>query len=300
MSSSELHAKVLGFLATEFSKKQHHSCVRVELLYSQSGFRDDELRSWERTADPELFENMVRVEQLASTIIEIAEGHADSFGTGRHRYVIRTKQHMGGRAMESFSLRPSFEAGSDPNAMTIAGQGDRGSATGEVLGILTQNNLAFMRTHQQMYQTSFGTLASLTENLRSENVELRTENTQLRREVEELRSNKDEREFQIALTAKRSERSDKMTEKILQIGSVVAAKIMGPNKELGSGTDALSMLLIDFGKSLHPQQVLAFQKILEPTQLLMFFEIMEMVAPKNGAPTGQGANGAHTSAAPSP
>lgn len=299
MSSSELHAKILGFVATEFSKKQHHACVRLELLYSQSGFRDEELRSWDRAADPELFENMVRVEQLASTIIEIAEGHADSFGTGRHRYVIRTKQHMGGRAMESFSLRPSFEAGSDPNALMIAGQGDRGgNATSEVLGILTQNNLAFMRTHQQMYQTSFGTLASLTENLRSENVELRTENTQLRREVEELRSNKDEREFQIALTAKRSERSDKMTEKILQIGSVVAAKITGAGKELGGGTDALSMLLIEFGKSLHPQQVVAFQKILEPTQLLMFFEIMEMVAPKNGAPPSQGANGAKTAAPP--
>jgi hypothetical protein len=291
--STELHAKVLGFLVEQFGFQKDRSCVRVDLLYSQKGFRDEEIRRWDRADKPELFETMVLIEQLTSAIIEIAETHADSFGHGSHRYVVRTHAHAGGRATESFLLKPSFEAGSDPTAMVPGG-----GAAHDAMGILTQNNMAFMRINAQMFQSSFSTLANLTDSLRAENTELRTENIALRREVEDSRSTRMDREFQFAMATEKNQRTNKATEKILQIGTVIAAKITGTSSELGA-PDGLTMLLTEFGKSLRKDQIAQFVKVFDQGQLIMFFEIMNMVAPQEGAPgAGQGAQGKGTAGLP--
>lgn len=291
--SEEHHPKLLAFLAGEFSKKEGRQCVRVDLEYSQpGGYRPERLRTWAREEEPELFDNFVQVEQLTSTIIEIAEGHADSFGMGSHRFLVRTHQHLGGRAMHSFKVVPSFEAGADMALVTTQQSGGGGGGGGEALGVLTQNNTALMRTNQAMFTASFGTLAGLAENLRAENVKLKTENEVMRRELDDARSNKDEREFEIAMKMNKEQRTSKSFDKVLQIGTVIAAKMTGGDKDPGSPTP-LSMMLGELGQSLRPEQVSALFNVLDIGQRILFAEIMKMVTPeKPGAVPSNGANSA--------
>ena len=87
--NAELHGKILGFLAGEFARKEGRQCVGVDLLYAPGGgFKDEEVRKWVRTDEPELFDNFVNVEKLVTDIIEIAEGEADAKPAGKHRFVI--------------------------------------------------------------------------------------------------------------------------------------------------------------------------------------------------------------------
>jgi hypothetical protein len=111
-SMEELHSKILGFLAGEFARKEGRQCTSVELLYTPgSDFRDEEIRQWIREEDSELFESFVHTEKLVSMIIEIAENAANTKPAGKHRFVVRTYQHLGGRAHHPFALSPSYNGG---------------------------------------------------------------------------------------------------------------------------------------------------------------------------------------------
>ena len=111
MDNTDLHPKLLAFLAGEFARKESRQCIRVELLYAQPGFREEPVRSWWRDEDPEVFEGFAKTEQLVSALIEAAEDHTDDIGTGSQRFVVRTRQYFGGRAACSFKLSPSANLG---------------------------------------------------------------------------------------------------------------------------------------------------------------------------------------------
>lgn len=290
MTGEEIHAKLLEFLSKAFSRKENRAAVRVDLLHSQPNTRDTELRRWVRAEEPETFDSLVNVENLINKIIEIAEGHADSYGYGSHRFVVRVTEHMGGKQLESFRIKPSFDGNDDSSmAMTVGGlngSGGGGGAGAEAaLAALLTNNGQFMRINQQMFDSAFRTLATLTENTRDENIELKMDNARLRKALEEAESNKDAREFQYAMAAEKNARVGKTTEKLLQLGTVIAAKITGTSAELGA-PDGLQMLLMEFGKSLRPQQLQALAQVLDQGQLAQFFAIMEMLSSKAQAQQG--------------
>ena len=107
--NAELHNKILGFLMQEWARKEHRQLVGVDLFYARgNGFRDEEIheeiRRWERADEPELFADFANVEKLISQIVEIAEREATAKPIGRHRFVVRTRQYLGGRANCSFAL----------------------------------------------------------------------------------------------------------------------------------------------------------------------------------------------------
>jgi hypothetical protein len=105
---NDLHGKLLSFLAGEIARKEGRQCVAVGLFYAPGGgFREEEIRTWAREDEPELFDKFVCVENLVSSIIEIAEGEADAKSAGKHRFVVRTRQHLGGRAIQSFVRSPT-------------------------------------------------------------------------------------------------------------------------------------------------------------------------------------------------
>jgi hypothetical protein len=110
--SEELHTRIRNFLAEQLGLAEGRQCVKFHLLYSQPGFRDEDLRRWERDNNPEWwFGSESIIAQVTSTIIETAETHADSCAQGSHRYVVRTYQHLGGRAQLHFMLgTPPSEA----------------------------------------------------------------------------------------------------------------------------------------------------------------------------------------------
>ena len=108
-TGTDIHAKILAFLVGEFARTEARQCTGVDLIYSPGhGFRDEEIRTWDRVEEPNLFEQVSSIETLASTILEVAEGEADSKDPGRHRFIVRTRQYFGGRAVQSFTLSPTF------------------------------------------------------------------------------------------------------------------------------------------------------------------------------------------------
>jgi hypothetical protein len=277
--NAELHGKVLAFLAGEFARKELRQCVGVDLLYAPgNGFRDEEIRKWSRTDEPDLFENLIHVEKLVSSIVEIAEGEADAKPPGKHRFVIRTHQHGGGRATHSFALSPGY-SGSDEMALVP------GSGGGSRQDVIANHAAQLMRINAQMYEGTIRVLGAQNADMRAENADLRTENIKLRRENDELRSNHTEREFQIAMAMEKNARTNAGFQKLLQIGTVVAAKIGGGDETTAEGTPTpLAMLCHEFGKSLRKDQIGLLMGALDVSQKIMFMEIMNMVTPPDGAP----------------
>ncbi|HSX22345.1 MAG TPA: VapE domain-containing protein [Gaiellaceae bacterium] len=109
----DTHAKILDFLMTEWARKEHRQLVAVDLLYSPGGgYRDEEIRRWERADEPEFFAEPVNVARLVGQIIQIADGEADAKTTptkfGKHRFVVRAHAHIGTKATMSFGVAPAY------------------------------------------------------------------------------------------------------------------------------------------------------------------------------------------------
>jgi len=294
---AELHGKILAFLAGEFARKDGRQCVGVELLFSPgNGFKDEPIRKWIRADEPELFDvpgNLAHVEGFITRILEIVEGEADAKPPGKHRFVLRTEQHLGGRATMSFAMAPSFRGGGDETALIPAGGGGKGDQ-----GVISNHASQLMRINAQMFESTIRVLGAQNHDIRAENAELRAENIALRREVEEARSTKMDREFQIAMAAEKNARTNAGFQKLLQLGSVVAAKIGGADEgPAGGGSSPLAILISEFGNSLRSDQIGVLMNTLDMGQKIMFMEIMNTVKgaageAKPGAGAGAGANGA--------
>lgn len=113
-TTKDLYAKLLPFLLTAFARKDGRQCTGVDLLYAPGdGYRDEEIRNWAREEDPEIFDSFAYVESLVSTILEIAEREADTKAPGKHRFIVRTHQHLGGRATMSFPIYQSDNSNED-------------------------------------------------------------------------------------------------------------------------------------------------------------------------------------------
>ena len=294
--SSTLHAKILGFLAGEFARKEGRQCVGVDLLYAPgNGFKDDEIRKWVRADQPELFDNFAEVEKFVGSILEIAESEADAKPAGKHRFVVRTHQHLGGRATMSFALQPSYN-GSDEMALVTGrgGSGDRPDVIANHAGQL-------MRINAQMFDGAMRYFGQQNMSMHEEIAALRVENTALRRQRDEALSNKEDREFQYGLAAEKNARINAGFQKLLQIGTVMAAKVADGlgGEGGGGGNSGLAMMIAEFGKSLRQEQIDVLMQTLDMTQKMMFMEIMNSVMAPEGKPAGKpaslpsnGANGA--------
>lgn len=287
--SDEIRGKLLEFIGPAFAAKDNRLAMKLELLYCPKNAREEPMREWDRNERPEVFEQLDLTEALIQSIIKLAEDHADSFGQGYHRFKVRVHQQFNSKPSISFGLRPSFDqysgGGGEETAMTTfgGGGGGHGGASGDAvigaLGMVRDHAGQLMRINTQMHGESFRVLANLTEDLRDENIKLRTENSSLRKELETAQSNKDDREYQFAMAHSKNQRTDAAVGKLLQIGTVIAAKITGMSKELGA-PDGIAMLLSEFGRSLKPEQIQKLMGVLDQGQLIMFMQIMEMVQPK--------------------
>jgi hypothetical protein len=275
--NAELHGKILGFLMGEWARKDNRQLTEVHLLYSPgSGFKDEEVRKWNRADEPELFAEFVNVEKLVQQIVEIAEGEADAKPPGKHRFILRTLQHMGGRASLSFALSPSFRGGDDLAVMPGGG----GGGGGRDQGVIASHASQLMRINAQMFEGTIRVLGQQNMNLHDQVSSLTAENALLRRELEDARSNKMDREFQIAMAAEKNARTNAGFQKLLQIGSVVAAKIgAGEEGGGGGGNSALAGLLGEFYSSLKPEQLGVLMNTLDMGQKIMFMEIANLIRP---------------------
>lgn len=297
MSDEGLASKIVEFLSGELAKKNERQCVAIDLLYAPPGFRDEKLKTWDRSDEPDKFEVLALVEAMVAQIIEIAEQHADTFGQGAHVYVLRTRQHLGGRMVHRFKISPSFD--SSDQALVASQGGQSSGSSHDAMSVISQNNQALMRTNQAMFQASFGTLATLSEGMRDENIALKQENSRLRRELDDAQSIKEDREFDIAMKAEKNQRANEGFKTLLQIGTVVAAKIAnGDGPAEGGAQSPMRMLIAKFVESLTKDQIARLFQILDTGQRIMLYEIMKMAAPAEIAKeSGGGGSGGGTPAA---
>jgi|SRR5574342_115295 hypothetical protein len=297
--NAELHGKILGFLMAEWARKDQRQLVGVDLLYAPGqGYRDEEIRRWERADEPEFFAEFVNVEKLVSLIIEIAEGEADAKPSGKHRFVVRTRQHMGSKPTMSFALQPSHHGSADEVSIIPShGAGGGGGAGGgrgtdvALAQILSGNNSQLMRINAQMFDAALRPLAQQNSQLLAELIALREENSQLQKKLAEAEANKSDREFQIAMAMEKNARANAGFQKLLQIGTVVASKIASGGEGQGPAqlgeANPLGMLLGEFYSSLRQEQLGVLMQTLDMGQKIMFMEIVNLVKPPNQGPPQQ-------------
>jgi len=289
--SEDMHGRVLSFLRCEFGRKEGRQCVRLELSSAQPGLRGDVLRTWDRHEDPELFAQLTRIEELATSILRIAEDHADSFGAGQHRFELRTEQHLGGRQKLSFRI------------LAGAGDADGSGSSGEdaptAMGMVAQqmrHNEVHMRMSAQMYQTTLGTMQRQIADLNEENGRLRRERAEHYSELEEARSRRDERELAGMKQLAAEQRKDMAFGKLLQLAPVVAGRLLGKGEE-SSSSSPLNILVAELATSLTPEQVTHIASTLSSNQQVLFVEAMrEAVRASTAKPPGTEAGQAPASA----
>jgi predicted amino acid-binding ACT domain protein len=291
--NAELHGRVLGFLMGEWSRKDNRQLVGVDLLYSPGqGFRDEEIRKWERADEPDFFAEFVNIEKLVNSIVEIAEGEADAKVPGKHRFVVRTRQHGGTKPTMSFALNPGYRGAGDDTALVSSGGGG-GGQRGDiaVAQVLAQNNSQLMRTNQQMFDGTIRVLGQQNMNLHEQLSALTSENATLRKELEEARSNKMDRDFQIAMAREKNERHNAGFQKVMQLASVAVAKIGGAEATQGGEQGPLAMLISELYRSLRPDQQNTIMGALDMAQKLMFMEIVKLSDPQQQQQQGGGGPG---------
>jgi hypothetical protein len=291
--NAELHQKILGFLMAEWARKDNRQLVAVALLYSPlNGFKDEEIRTWIRADQPELFADFGTLEKIVSDVIEIAEGEANAKPAGKHRFVVRCHQHAGSRPYISFSLSPTYN-GTEESLMIGGGGGGGGPRDQHVIaGHASQ----LMRINAQMFEGTIRVLGQQNMNLHQQVATLTAENATLRKELEEARSNKMDREFQIAMAAEKNARTNAGFQKILQLGTVAIAKLgagTGPGNDAAAMAGSpLGMLLGELFNSLRPEQRDVIFGALDMPQKIMFMEIVNMVRPPEPPNQGNAAPGA--------
>jgi len=289
MADVELHQKMLAFLMTEWARKENRQLVGVDLLYSPGGgYKNDPIRQWERADEPEMFSEYVNIEKLVSLIIEIAEGDVDTRPGGKHRYLVRTRQHLGTNPVFPFALQPAYHGGAEETAISTGGGGGGGGTGAKDIAmaqILAQNNGQLMRTNQQMFDGTIRVLGHQNQNMHEQIIALRDENAKLRMDLEEARSNKMDREFQMAMAAEKNNRNNQAFQKVFQLGTVLVTKFAadGGPQQLGEGSPLVT-LLNEFQSSLRPDQMQALMQILEMPQKIMFMNIAKMVNPPEQRP----------------
>ena len=293
--NAELHGKILGFLMAEWSHKENRQLVGVDLMYSPGqGFKDEEIRRWERADEPEFFAEFVNIEKLVTLIIEIAEGEADAKAPGKHRFIVRARQHLGSKPSLSFALYPSYRGSGDDMALQAGGGGGGGGGGGRDQQVIASHAGQLMRINAQMFEGTIRVLGQQNANLHDQVATLTAENAILRKELEEARSNKMDREFQLAMAAQKNERTNAAFQKALQLGTVITAKIgagTGGGEQQQLGETPLGMLLMEFYKSIRPEQMNALMQMLDMAQKIMFMEIVNMVnPPSQGGGPGQPPN----------
>ena len=298
---AELHGKILGFLMGEWARKDNRQLVSVDLLYAPgSGYRDEEIRKWVRADEPDLFAEFVNIEKLVAQIVEIATGDADAKAPGKHRFIVRCTQHGGSRPTHSFALSPSYTGNDDVAIMPTGGGG--GGVSSKDQQVIATHASQLMRINAQMFEGTIRVLGQQNMALHQQVSDLTADNANLRRDLEEARSNRMDREFQIAMATEKNMRTNAGFQKLLQIGTVVAAKIGGGddnNSNQHPSTSPLGLLLGEFYLSLRPDQMGAMMQMLDMGQKMMFGEIVNLIKPPEQG-GGPGPNGKPAGPPPGP
>jgi hypothetical protein len=274
--SEEIHRKIVEFLGKEFSRTEGRQCIACKLVYAQPGSRGDEIRTWDRAETPELFEGLAAIEGLSSEIVRLSQEHADSFGSGKHRFEVRITQHLGGRPKMSFMQY----------AESDGGEGDLGEdeppTERGVLAQVMRHQEVTQRTLTTVYQSALGTMSSMIRDLSEETRALRTDRQRHLLELENARNEESERELAAHIAASAEERKDMALQKVLAFLPVAASRLIGGSGGSGgegkAGDPGAAALMVagELAQSLDQQQLMKLLPIFTEPQRLLLMEIFSM------------------------
>lgn len=286
--SEEIHRKLVDFLGREFGRTEGRQAISCKLVYAQPGSRGDEIRTWDRAETPELFDGLAAVEGMASEILRLSSDHADSFGSGKHRFEVRVTQHLGSRPKMSFMMFAESDGGSGEGLSEDEPPTERG-----VLAQSMRHLEVTQRTLTTVYQSALGTMSSMIRDMSDENRTLRTDRAKHLSELENARNEQTERELAAHLAASAEERKDMALQKVLAFLPVAASRLIGSGA--GSGTSetkasdtgaAMSMLAGELAESIDQAQLMKLMPIFTESQRLLLMEMFAM-ARKNKQATEQ-------------
>lgn len=313
----ELHTKILAFLSGEFSRTESHQCVHVGLYYRAPGIGDEDLYSKDRSVpdEAEWFSTLALIEKMVREMLDRAEQQANSFTTNAkaRRFFIRTKQHMGGRQTYPFALQAtaivSYDDDDDEDGGSRAAAGDGNALVGDAFKTLVKVNAG-------MFGDSLKALSAQLTAAVKENAELNAENRNLRRQVDEVTSARMDREWAIQKEMKRENRADQGFAKFIQLGTIVASKMLpgtGLEQAIDGGGDALEMMIAKFFESMSEEQGKALLSILKMEQQMMLYEVDQLIKKRaqaraeaeakrtaTGAATGKPQQGNNGTPSPTP
>lgn len=305
--SEEIHTKLLVFLASVLGRAQHDMVQKLELIYTpQSGYRAEPLKTWRRDdpSDRVFFEldegggpNPVYSERLAGDMLELATGHADSFGEGRHRFMVRAHKHVGGYLTHAFAILPSFQSA---DQALVAGGGSGGGST-ELAP--TQSGLVSQlmrhlenrdRNAREMMQSYINGMTHQAVQQREEIDSLRSQLAAQQKErmewldtIEQARSQDHQRQIEALTATSREERKSHAAKKIINLLPVALSHWMSSktkkknaNGEV-NGTPVtrspLAALVYKLFDSLTEEQRAGVAAALSMEQQILLVEISDVV-----------------------
>ncbi len=301
--SEELHSKLVAFLANALARTEHDTVTRLELTYSpQGGYRPDPLRTWRRDSEGDKMffvdddgkPNHVYTQQLASEMFELATNHADSYGQGRHRFVVRAYKHLNGYLAHSFAILPSFD--SDDQALaTSGGSPDLQPTSTGIVAQLMRHLETRDRNAKEMMQSFINGMSHQAAQQREEIESLRNQLAAQVKErmdwldtIEQARSQDHQRQIEALTATSREERKSHAAKKIINLLPVALSHWMGSGKSkkkkdgAANGTPSkppspLAQLVHKLFDSLDEDQRGQIAAALQMEQQILLVEISDVV-----------------------
>lgn len=276
MSTNESdNRQLVEFLGREFGRAKERMCTGVSLSQAPAGARGSEIRAWHRDESPELFDSLGNVENLAQQMLDMAQREATSRGPGRHRFVVRTTQHIGGGASHAFYLIvdpeedfTGLDGGTDPKDQIAQQMRHTEWAIKAMLG-LAQSNTA-------SYQQQIRTLAN-------QNEQLYQDRARMIAQLEASQIEEAERTMAMLSLEKADERKDAILKQLLPLAPIALARFVSKGAPAGSGASALGPVLKNLIKSFKEPQLAKLGSILNVEQQLLFMEAIRIVQDMDAA-----------------
>lgn len=285
--SEEIHRQVVAFISGEFARGEGRQCILLELVSAQPGMRGEDIKSWDRKETPEVFESQAKIEELTTEIIRLAEEHAESFGSGVHRFEVRTLQHLGKRQKTAFRIR------TEGDGVESQGPGeDAPTATG-LVGQLMRHNETNQRVLVQVFQSSLGTLSRTLADMAEENRSLRADRNRQLEDIEKAKSQELERELAAQQQIAADARKDEALRKLYELAPIVKARLLGAGRT-ENGETPESIIVRELAASLSPEQMAEIARALKPNQTLLLGELINRAGQGTPAPGSPGAPGTPT------
>jgi hypothetical protein len=300
--------KLLAFLTAQLALTEYRQLVKIELEYTPaSGFRADPVRAWTPASDPDVFgifddldegdddkkdnadkiaqRRNLRTQRLVGEIIALAEDFADGYGSGTHRFCVRTHEHLHGRSNHRFKVLPGYH-GEDS---ALEGQQLEPTQTGlvkQLMGHLENKE----RGQLAMIGQFLGVMKHGMETLREENEALRAQLTEQGKQralmlesVENAKSKEHDRELELAIVMGERERKDFAVKKVVNLlpvaMSVAMRKLTAPKDGAVNGKKTkpspIALVLQELAAGLTDEQRGQIQAVLAMEQAISLHEIIE-------------------------